>query len=122
MSAIRLCHFVEQDHGLRHNQFMVLRTLVLLLLMVLWNRVPITSAQNAVPKTFGTAGKELHVLGGGKEAELFRRDGAGCLTHMWFGGDFPGYERTCIRVYVDGEAVASIDMELGLGHGIGFGD
>ena len=73
-------------------------------------------------KTFGTAGKELRVLGGGKEAELFRRDGAGCLTHMWFGGDWPGYDRTHIRVYVDGEEKPSIDMELGLGHGIGFSD
>lgn len=74
------------------------------------------------PKTFGTAGKELFVLGGGKEAELFRRDGKGCLTHMWFGGDWPGYDRTRIRVYVDGQADPSIDMEMGLGHGIGFSD
>ena len=41
---------------------------------------------------------------------------------MWFGGDWPGYMETRIRVYVDGEPTASIDMELGLGHGIGFGD
>jgi hypothetical protein len=80
------------------------------------------STSSPVPKTFGTAGKELRVLGGGKEAELFRRDGAGSLTHMWFGGDFPQYLRTRIRVYVDGESAASIDMELGLGHGIGFSD
>ena len=73
-------------------------------------------------KTFGAAGKELRVLGGRKEAELLRHDGAGCLTHMWFGGDFPGYERTRIRVYVDGEEKASIDVEMGLGHGVGFGD
>src|SRR5579859_1148968 len=70
-------------------------------------------------KTFGTAGKELHPFTGGKEADLFRHDGAGCLTHLWFGGDFPGYERTRIRIYVDGEDKAFIDMELGLGHGIG---
>lgn len=74
------------------------------------------------PHTFGTAGKERNVLGGGREAELFRREGKGCLTHMWFGGDWPGYDRTRIRVYVDGEADPSIEMELGLGHGIGFGD
>ena len=73
-------------------------------------------------KTFGTSGKEIRNLGGGKEAELFRHAGAGCLTHMWFGGDWHGYERTRIRIYVDGETTASIDMELGLGHGIGFGD
>ncbi len=73
-------------------------------------------------KSFGTAGKELYVLGKGKEAELFRHDGKGCLTHMWFGGDWPGWDRTRIRCYVDGETAASIDMELFLGHGIGFGD
>jgi hypothetical protein len=73
-------------------------------------------------KTFGTAGKELKVLDGGREAELFSRAGAGCLTHMWFGGDWKGYLRTRVRVYVDGEKTASIDMELGLGVGIGFED
>lgn len=41
---------------------------------------------------------------------------------MWFGGSWPGYERTRIRVYVDGEAASSIDMELFLGHGIGWDD
>jgi hypothetical protein len=41
---------------------------------------------------------------------------------MWFGGDWPGYERTRIRIYVDGERKPSIDMQLGLGHGVGFGD
>ena len=72
--------------------------------------------------TFGASGKELTVLTAGKEAELFRHDGAGCLTHMWFGGDWPGYDRTRIRVYVNGEASASIDMEMGMGHGVGFDD
>src|SRR5665213_1209598 len=73
-------------------------------------------------ETFGTAGKELKVLEGGREAELYSRTGAGCLTHMWFGGDWKGYLRTRVRVYVDGEKSASIDMELGRGHGIGFED
>ena len=41
---------------------------------------------------------------------------------MWFGGDWPGYEKTRVRVYVDGETTPSIDMELGLGHGDGFPD
>jgi hypothetical protein len=36
---------------------------------------------------------------------------------MWFGGNWPGYEPTRIRVYVDGEENPSIEMELGLGHG-----
>lgn len=73
-------------------------------------------------KTFCESGKELRVLGGGKEALLLHHRGRGCLTHMWFGGEFPGYEKTRIRVYVDGEEQASIDMELGLSVGVGFGD
>lgn len=73
-------------------------------------------------KTFGRIGKQVKVLEGGREAELFAHQGKGCLTHMWFGGSFKGFEQTRIRVYVDGEQQASIDMELFLGHGIGFGD
>jgi hypothetical protein len=73
-------------------------------------------------KTFGTAGKEERVLKGGAEAELFRHTGKGFLTHMWFGGNFHNYGLTRIRVYIDGETDASIDMELMLGHGIGFQD
>lgn len=72
--------------------------------------------------SFGTAGKEERVLKAGAEAELFSRAGKGCLTHMWFGGDFHNYGLTRIRVYVDGELHASVDMELMLGHGIGFQD
>lgn len=73
-------------------------------------------------KTFGTMGKEVKPLSADKEAELFRYDGKGCLTHMWFGGAFKGVAQTRIRVYVDDEPTPSIDMELYLGHGIGFGD
>ena len=76
----------------------------------------------AALEPFCVSGKELDVLDGYREAELLRHSGKGCLTHMWFGGDWPGYEQTRIRVYVDGERNASIDMELGLGHGCGFGD
>ena len=73
-------------------------------------------------RTFGTMGKQVRVLGDQKEAELFAYRGRGCLTHMWFGGSFKGFERTRIRVYVDHERKPSIDMELFLGHGIGFAD
>lgn len=73
-------------------------------------------------KTFGTMGKELRVLKKDQETELFAHEGKGCITHMWFGGSFKGVEYTDIRIYVDGEEEASIDMELFLGHGIGFGD
>jgi hypothetical protein len=73
-------------------------------------------------RTFGTAGKEKTVLKAGVEAELFSYSGKGFLSHMWFGGDFKDYGLTRIRVYVDGEREASIDMELMMGHGIGFQD
>lgn len=73
-------------------------------------------------KTFGTMGKEKRVLKKGQETELFRHTGKGCLTHMWFGGSFKDVQYTIIKVYVDDEQTASIDMELFLGHGIGFGD
>jgi hypothetical protein len=73
-------------------------------------------------KTIGTIGKQVTPLSADKEAELFRHDGKGCLTHRWFGGGWKDCENTRIRIYVDGETKASIDMELFLGHGIGFGD
>lgn len=75
-------------------------------------------------KTFGTAGKAVYPFteGAKTEATLFEHEGKGCLTHMWFGGNWPDWERLRLRVYVDGEAKASIDMELFLGHGIGFKD
>ncbi len=75
-------------------------------------------------KTFGTSGKAVYPFpeGDKTEAALYEYDGAGCLTHMWFGGNWPNWERIRIRVYVDGEESASIDMEMYLGHGIGFKD
>jgi len=73
-------------------------------------------------KTFGTMGKQVTPLSVEKEADLFSFAGKGCLTHMWFGGGWKGCEHTRLRIYVDGETNASIDMELYLGHGIGFGD
>lgn len=72
--------------------------------------------------TFAAVGKEQSVLNGYHEAELLRHEGSGCLTHMWFGGSWPGYDQTVIRVYVDGETNAAIVMQMGLGHGVGFGD
>ncbi len=73
-------------------------------------------------RTFGTMGKEVRPLSKTKEAVLFQHEGKGCLTHMWFGGAFQAYGETRIRVYVDDEKEASIDMELLLGHGVGFND
>lgn len=78
-----------------------------------------SSADNL--RTFGTAGKE-GLLYSGQELSLFSHEGDGCLTHMWFGGDWPGYESTRVRFYVDEETKASIDMQLFAGHGIGWAD
>lgn len=74
------------------------------------------------PKTFGASGKAVYPLEGGVEGELFAHAGKGCMTHMWFGGNWEDFARMRLRVYVDGEAQASIDMEAFLGHGIGFQD
>ena len=73
-------------------------------------------------QTFSVAGKGEYVLNGSNEADLCNHKGSGCLTHLWFGGAWQGYEKTRIRIYVDGETTPSIDMEIGLGHGVGFGD
>jgi hypothetical protein len=100
----------------------LLSALALLASGVLLAADPATNLDISALKTFGTMGKEVTPLSASKEAELFNYSGKGCLTHMWFGGDWPGYDQTRIRLYVDGETNSSIDMELGLGHGIGFGD
>lgn len=79
-----------------------------------------TGAQDM--EMIGTSGKHQQVLHGDKEAVLFEHNGKGCLSHFWFGGNFGGVENTRIRYYVDGEEKASIDMQLYMGHGIGFND
>ena len=80
---------------------------------------PVGAAGDATAglRTFTGIGKERPLLEAGKEVEIFRRSGAGCLTHMWFAMD----PRTRIRVYVDGEQTPSIDMAQDLGHGYAFG-
>jgi hypothetical protein len=98
------------------------RTLPILLSICVSACLPARAADIDNLKSFGTAGKERQLLPAGTETELFRYVGHGCLTHMWFGGDFSNYGLTHIRVYVDGEAQVSIDMELMMGHGIGFQD
>ena len=83
---------------------------------------PVHAAGIIKSETFGTMGKEQRVLQSGAEAELYRYSGKGCIVHMWFGGNFKNYGLTHIRVYVDDENQASIDMEMMMGHGIGFQD
>lgn len=81
-----------------------------------------SAAEDAPLSPIGTMGKGERVLGSGAEAILFEHQGSGCLTHFWFGGNFNGVEDTRIRYYIDGEETPSIDMELYMGHGIGFND
>jgi hypothetical protein len=73
-------------------------------------------------RTFTVIGKESSILDGYAEVTLLEHSGSGCLSHMWFGGDWEGYAKTRIRVYVDDEPEASINMELGLGHCDAFGE
>jgi hypothetical protein len=73
-------------------------------------------------RTFSHVGKELRPFAQLVEATLAEQDGHGFLNHLWFGGDFPGYVKTRLRIYVDGEPTPSIDMEMSLGAGVGFSD
>jgi len=68
----------------------------------------------------GTMGKAQSVLVDRQEAVLFEYEGAGTLNHFWIGGNSTEIEDARIRYYIDGEEVPSIDMDLYLGHGIGF--
>ncbi len=72
--------------------------------------------------TFTHVGKEEQPFLASAEAQLALQEGTGYLDHMWFGGDFKNFKTLRIRIYVDGEQVPSIDMELGLGVGVGFQD
>ena len=72
--------------------------------------------------TFSQVGKEERPFVEHPEAVLAEKEGSGYLDHMWFGGEFPNYTHLRLRIYVDGETQPSIDMELGLGAGVGFAD
>ncbi len=56
--------------------------------------------------TFSSVGKEKLVLNGYAEAELMLHKGKGCLTHMWFGGDWKdiSYLEAMMRAYINGSA------------------
>ncbi len=79
-------------------------------------------AEDAPLRPIGTIGKAETVLKADAETVLYQYEGSGCLTHFWFGGNFDGVEDTRIRYYIDGEEKPSIDMQLYMGHGIGFND
>jgi hypothetical protein len=81
-----------------------------------------TKEHFAAWSTFTQVGKEERPFAETSEAVLAEKEGVGYLDHMWFGGDFPNYRDLRLRIYVDGETTPSIDMELGLGAGVGFAD
>lgn len=72
--------------------------------------------------TFTQVGKEEQPFVAHAEATLAEQDGSGYLDHMWFGGSFAHFTDLRIRIYVDLEVKPSIDMLLGMGVGVGFGD
>ena len=83
-------------------------------------RTPSTALGRA--STFSQVGKELRPFVERAEGTLAEEQGSGYLDHMWFGGDFANFRGLRLRIYVDGETVASIDAELGLAVGVGFAD
>lgn len=72
--------------------------------------------------TFTAVGKEERPFIQAAEGVLAEHSGHGFLDHMWFGGSFSNYLRLRLRVYVDYEELPAIDMELGMGIGVGFAD
>jgi hypothetical protein len=72
--------------------------------------------------TFTQVGKQEKPFLKHAEAVLAERSGSGYVNHMWFGGSFPHSQRLRLRIYIDGETTPSIDMEIGLGVGVGFED
>jgi len=73
-------------------------------------------------KSFGTAIKNGHLYT--TEETIFTHSSAkgGVVTEMWMTGGWDGFSRTRVRIYIDGEATASIDYRLYMAHGIGWDD
>ena len=88
------------------------RTLTILILSIL--NIPYCFSQVYAKdlESFSTMGKQSEILQSGTEELLYEKKGAGLLHHMWFGGGFKGIENTIIRIYVDNEKQASIEMKL----------
>jgi len=72
-------------------------------------------------RTFTSTIKE-ESLHPGEEKVIIQKDGYGVITHMWFGGNYKHYDKTIIRIYIDGELKPSIESEMFMMHGIGFND
>ena len=39
------------------------------------------------------------------------------MDHLWIGSDWPGFQDSRLRYYIDGETTASVDFPFGLGNG-----
>jgi len=94
-------------------------TVFVIALFVL-SALALQSAKNV--KTFGTAIKNGHLTT--TEQTIFEHSSptGGVITEIWMTGGWKGFEDTRVRIYVDGETTPSIDYQLYLGHGIGWGD
>jgi len=77
---------------------------------------------NGAVNTFGTAIKNGYLTT--EENVIFQHscDGGGIVTEMWMTGGWSGFDKTRVRFYIDGEVKPSIDYQLYLAHGIGWGD
>ncbi len=90
--------------------------IVLTLIIVLFNMAGSFSQVKATElESFSTMGKQSERLSSGKEEVLYEKTGKGVLHHLWFGGGFKGIEDTMIRIYIDDEKEASIEMVLAEG-------
>ena len=72
-------------------------------------------------RTFTKSINEETVLPG-EENEIFRADGSGLITHMWFGGSYETIPDARLNIYYGAEETPSVSAKLYLMHGIGFGD
>eukprot|EP01102_Stenamoeba_stenopodia_P004782 TRINITY_DN15143_c0_g1_i1.p1 TRINITY_DN15143_c0_g1~~TRINITY_DN15143_c0_g1_i1.p1 ORF type:complete len:367 (-),score=99.63 TRINITY_DN15143_c0_g1_i1:74-1096(-) len=73
-------------------------------------------------RTFGTAIKNGNLQT--TEQTIFEHNctGGGVVTELWMTGGWDGFNQTIVRIYIDGETTPSIEYQLYLAHGIGFGD
>lgn len=83
---------------------------------------PSTPGGLADASSFTQVGKQEKPFVLHPEAVLAEKSGSGYLNHMWFGGSFSNFSKLQLRIYIDGESLPSIDMQVGLGVGVGFED
>lgn len=72
-------------------------------------------------KTFTQSIKE-EVVQPGEEKTVFSAEGAGTVTHMWFGGSYEYFSEALIKIYYDHEETPSFSAKMFLMHGVWFDD